>query len=450
MKRVIVAHVSDPSSLGCGGPSSDRRPPAADRGSRCADERTYLLERVDDAAVVQLYADGFDGLPLKEKTLIWHLYQAALAGRDIFYDQRYAHNLEMRDVLEAIVDALRPAIDPTTLAEIQRYTKLFWINTGPYNNLTARKFVLKCTPDGVRGRGARRREGGRHVPAPERRDARSAARRGSQPMFFDPSVDPMVTAKTPPPGKDILTASANNLYVGVTMKDLEGFDERYPLNSRLVKQDGKLVEEVYRVDGRYGGQIAAIVQHLEAAIPFATEPMADGAPRAHHVLPDGRDRRPRGLRHRLGRRTRPRRSTRSTASSRSTSTRAASRARGKGSCSTSTARRRRRSRSWRATRSGSRTGCRGIRSTGSRACRASPPTPSTSSSRPATPVRSRRSASTCRTIRRSASGTAASRCRCRTSTRPTTSRRCRRSAASSPGRPRKPSARRSGARSPAS
>src|ERR1700704_1457040 len=66
-------------------------------------ERPYLLERVDEAAIVQVYADGFQALPLKEKTLIWHLYQAAMAGRDIFYDQRYAPGLEMRDVLEAII-----------------------------------------------------------------------------------------------------------------------------------------------------------------------------------------------------------------------------------------------------------------------------------------------------------------------------------------------------------
>jgi dipeptidyl-peptidase-3 len=58
------------------------------------------------------------------------------------------------------------------------------------------------------------------------------------------------------------------------MKDLEGFQERYPLNSRLTKQNGKLVEEVDRVGGRYGAQISAIIQHLEAAIPYATEPMA--------------------------------------------------------------------------------------------------------------------------------------------------------------------------------
>jgi hypothetical protein len=109
-------------------------------------DRKYLLERVGEAAVVQVYADGFRDLPLREQTLIWHLAQAAIAGRDIFYDQRYAHNLEMRDVLEAIVTHAA-GVDRSALDEITRYTKLFWINTGPYNNLTSRKFVLACTPD---------------------------------------------------------------------------------------------------------------------------------------------------------------------------------------------------------------------------------------------------------------------------------------------------------------
>src|SRR4026208_2576709 len=108
-------------------------------------DRTFLLERVGEAAVVQLYADGFRDLPLREKTLVWHLAQAAIAGRDIFYDQRYAHNLDMRDILEAILTHASE-VDRATLAEIERYTKLFWINTGPYNNLTARKFVLACAP----------------------------------------------------------------------------------------------------------------------------------------------------------------------------------------------------------------------------------------------------------------------------------------------------------------
>ena len=237
------------------------------------DTRRYLLERVDEAAVVQLYADGFAGLPLHEKTLIYHLYKAAIAGRDIYYDQRYAHNLAMRDVLEEIVTHAG-GIPAETLSEIQRYTKLFWINTGPYNNLTARKFVLKCTPaDFTEAARIAERNGGQFaVREGETLDARLLR---LQPFFFDLDVDPIVTSKTPGPGKDILQASANNLYSGVSMADLDGFEERYPLNSRLVKRADILVEEVYRIGGLYDRYIREIARHLQAAVPFATEPMAN-------------------------------------------------------------------------------------------------------------------------------------------------------------------------------
>src|SRR5690242_15016047 len=108
--------------------------------------RRHLLEQIGEAAVVQLYADGFTSLPLREKTLIWHLYLAALAGRDIYYDQRYAHNLAMRALLEGVLTHA-DGVDTRVLDEIRGYTKLFWINSGPYNNLTARKFTLKITRD---------------------------------------------------------------------------------------------------------------------------------------------------------------------------------------------------------------------------------------------------------------------------------------------------------------
>ena len=263
-------------SAGCSGgsggntPSTDGTKPAAVASAPA--DRKYLLERVDDAAVVQLYADGFEKLALREKTLVWHLYQAALAGRDIFYDQRYAHNLEMRNILEEIVSHPEN-VDPQTLAEIQRYTKLFWINTGPYNNLTARKFVLKCTPESFAGAAAAAQKSGAKFPL-RAGESLDALLKRLQPIFFDLTVDPVLTNKTPGAGKDILASSANNLYVGVTMKDIGGFDEKHQLNSRLVKANGKLVEEVYRVGGKYDAEIRSIVQHLEAAIPFATEPMA--------------------------------------------------------------------------------------------------------------------------------------------------------------------------------
>src|SRR5688500_16100215 len=172
MKFWIGAGMALAFAVGCG--RSDSRetsvpPPGSSAASPAAaaapapSERKYLLERVDEAAVVQLYADGFTALPLDQKQLIWHLYPAALAGRDICYDQRYAHTLEMRDVLEEILTH-SAGIDPATLAEVERYTKLFWLNTGPYNNLTARKFVLKCTPEAFALAAAAAQKGGAKFP----------------------------------------------------------------------------------------------------------------------------------------------------------------------------------------------------------------------------------------------------------------------------------------------
>jgi dipeptidyl-peptidase-3 len=247
--------------------------PATPAGTSApAAERKYLLETVDDAAVVQLYADQFAALPLKDKTLVYHLAQAALAGRDIFYDQKHRHALEMRGVLEAIIT--RPTgIEAQTLREIERYTKLFWINTGPYNNLTSRKFVLKITPQALATAAQTAEKSGATFPT-RPGESLDALLKRLEPMFFNANVDPIVTNKNPGPGKDILTASANNLYSGVSMADLKGFTEKNGLNSRLVKTNGTLVEEVYKIDGRYGTQIAEIVKHLEAAIPFASEPTA--------------------------------------------------------------------------------------------------------------------------------------------------------------------------------
>ncbi len=234
--------------------------------------RPYLLEQIDDAAVVQMYADGFEKLSLKEKTLVWHLYQAALAGRDIYYDQRHRDNLAIRHLLEQIIR--HPAAVPEgTLAEITRYLKLFWINTGPYNNLTARKCLL--------GLDRRRLIEAMECAAADGADfalaeGETMAKRVEKyaRMFFDPDFEPMVTSKTPGDDQDILESSANNLYVDVTMADLEGFQEQHPLNSRLVKKDGKLVEEVYKIGGLYDRELKNVVSHLRNAIPFAPEPLA--------------------------------------------------------------------------------------------------------------------------------------------------------------------------------
>ena len=236
-------------------------------------DRKYLLEQVGEAAVVQLYADGFDKLTLQEKTLVWHLYKAALAGRDIYYDQRHRFNLGMRHLLEQILRYAH-AIPEDTLKEITRYTKLFWINTGPYNNLTARKFLLELDRKRVIEaveiaaiNGAKfDLEKGETIAKRVEKYAR---------MFFDPDFEPMVTCKTPGEGQDILASSSNNLYEGVTMADLQGFEEQNQLNSRVANVAGQLFEEVYKVGGLYDKELTAIVGHLNDAIAFAPEPLAN-------------------------------------------------------------------------------------------------------------------------------------------------------------------------------
>jgi len=240
--------------------------------SSTAAERPYLLERVGEAAVVQYYADGFEALPTPTKVLAWHLYEAALAGRDIYYDQRYRHNLSLRATLEALVRH-QAALPEESRPAIVRYAKLVWIHTGPYHSLTARKFVIDLPREAFTMAVRAAAAAGARLPLRDGETVEGLVDRLA-PVLFDASFEPMVTSKMPPPGQDILTASANNLYDGVTLADLDGFTERYELNARLVKTPAGLVEEVYRVGGRYDAAIRRIIGHLEDAIALAPPAMA--------------------------------------------------------------------------------------------------------------------------------------------------------------------------------
>jgi dipeptidyl-peptidase-3 len=179
------------------------------------------------------------------------------------------------------------AADPDGFREIERYTKLFWIHTGPYNNLTARKFVLKIAPERLSAAAHAAAAAGARFPTREGESLDELLAR-LQPMFFDPAFEPFVTCKTPGPGKDILQASANNLYVGVTMKDLEGWKDEHELNSRLVKRNGRIEEEVYRIGGRYGRRASRGGVASHGGNPFRDGADGPGAARADQVVRDRR------------------------------------------------------------------------------------------------------------------------------------------------------------------
>ena len=230
---------------------------------------------------------------------IWHLYEAAIAGRDIYYDQRYEHSLEMRDILEAILTH-STGVDPKTLEEIRPLHQAVLDQQRAVQQPDRPQVrPADCTPEALRRRGHAAESAGATFPLRNGETLdRTLAR--LKPAFFDPDVDPTVTAKTPPPGKDLLTASANNLYVGLTMKDLEGYQEQHPLNSRLVKKDGKIVEEVYRVGGLLRQAARGHRPAPGSGDSVCNRADGEGAEGVDHVLPDRRDEGPRSVRHRLG------------------------------------------------------------------------------------------------------------------------------------------------------
>jgi dipeptidyl-peptidase-3 len=193
-----------------------------------------LVDKVDTTAFIQIEAKSFTGLSPKQQALAYWLSQSAIAIDPITYDQFSRFGLRQKVVLEAVV-ANKEKVDPTVYAKILDYTKLFWGNHGNHNQLTSQKFLPKFTTDELK---RALDQAGHKELAPEV-EALSQS-------LFDPEFEPLLTAKSPSGGKDIIQSSANSFYSGVTLAELKNFPEHYRLNSRVTKQNGKLVEEVYR------------------------------------------------------------------------------------------------------------------------------------------------------------------------------------------------------------
>ena len=233
------------------------------------------LETVGEFAVAPLHADAFAALSPRERALAFYLYRAAIAGRDIYYDQLGRQNVELRDLLEEIFVHPR-SLDAGFREALHRYLKLVWLNSGNHNDRTKRKFVPEFTHAQLRTAAHQALAEGAEIRLALGETIDQKLER-LRPVLFDAAVDPLVTCKTPPPGQDILTCSSVNFYDGVTLDDLEGFTERFPLNSRLVRRDGRLVEEVYRAGrgdvppGRYARELRTIIGFLQKAEPFAEE-----------------------------------------------------------------------------------------------------------------------------------------------------------------------------------
>jgi dipeptidyl-peptidase-3 len=193
-----------------------------------------LADRVETTAFIQLQADSFKALTPKQQALAYWLSRASIAIDPIIYDQTSRFGLRQRRVLEAIVEHPQ-GVKPDVYAKVLAFTKLFWANRGNHNEMTSQKNLPSFTYEELleAAKGA-----GRADLTTEIGELRAS--------LFDPAFEPMTTAKSPSGGKDILQASSNNFYFGVSLADLKGFAEKYPLNSRVTKENGKVIEQVYR------------------------------------------------------------------------------------------------------------------------------------------------------------------------------------------------------------
>jgi dipeptidyl-peptidase-3 len=224
-----------------------------------------LVERVDTTAFIQIEAKSFNTLSPQQQALAYWLNQSSIAIDPIIYDQLSRFGLRQKRVLEAVASN-KAKVDPAIYGRVLDFTKLFWANKGNHNETTSQKFLPKFTADELK----RALDQAGHKDLVPDVDALAQS-------LFDAEFEPLITAKSPRGGKDIIQSSANNFYSGVTLDDLKNFTERYRLNSQVVKENGKLVEKIYRAgtpDGRvppglYAEYLRKANESLEKARAYA-------------------------------------------------------------------------------------------------------------------------------------------------------------------------------------
>jgi dipeptidyl-peptidase III len=259
--------------LACKGEPASTQPDPAP-AEELTDESLFVwaVDRFADAQVLRYQVPGFAELDLQRKQLLYYLYEAALAGRDITYDQKFAGNLAIRRTLEAIVRDYAGDRSSDEFIALHTYAKRVWFSNGIHHHYSGRKLEPGFSPawfeQTVAGLDPAR------LPL---RDGESVEQFLAVigPMIFDPKLAAKRTNRDE--GVDPVVGSANNFYgEGVTAKDVEDFYAKkidkhdktpisWGLNSKLVREGGQLVEQTWYAGGMYGPAIGEIVKWLNKA-----------------------------------------------------------------------------------------------------------------------------------------------------------------------------------------
>ena len=226
-------------------------------------KQAYLLEQFDDIKILRYDVPAFEGLSLREKLFVYYLSQAALAGRDILWDQNNKYNLRVREALEKILRAYRGNRETEEFQAFLVYAKKVFFANGIHHHYSMEKFIPSFTPEYFKT--LRREVGAEPLYGEVER------------VIFDP--EDMAKRVVLDEGKDLVKASANHYYEGVTQEEVEKFyGEKkkenallsWGLNSTLVRDEkGQLHEQIWFAGGKYGKEIRRVADYLKKASEYA-------------------------------------------------------------------------------------------------------------------------------------------------------------------------------------
>ena len=243
-----------------------------------ADKFDYTVEQFADLQILRYRVPGFENLSLQQKELVYYLTEAALQGRDILFDQNGKYNLRIRRTLEAVYTGYKGDKNTPNFKAMEVYLKRVWFSNGIHHHYGSEKFVPGFAPEFFKE--AVLSVDTSTLPLAEGQTAEQLCDE-LFPVIFDPAVMPKRVNQAA--REDLVLTSACNYYDGVTQKEAEDFynamkdpkDETpvsYGLNSRLVKENGKIQEKIWKVGGLYGQAIDKIVYWLKKAEGVAENP----------------------------------------------------------------------------------------------------------------------------------------------------------------------------------
>ena len=243
-----------------------------------ADKFDYTVEQFADLQILRYRVPGFENLSLQQKELVYYLTEAALQGRDILFDQNGKYNLRIRRTLEAVYTGYKGDRNTPDFKAMEVYLKRVWFSNGIHHHYGSEKFVPGFAPEFFKE--AVLSVDTSTLPLAEGQTAEQLCDE-LFPVIFDPAVMPKRVNQAA--REDLVLTSACNYYDGVTQKEAEDFynamkdpkDETpvsYGLNSRLVKENGKIQEKIWKVGGLYGQAIDKIVYWLKKAEGVAENP----------------------------------------------------------------------------------------------------------------------------------------------------------------------------------